>query len=418
MKNVVIIGGGTSGLFASIMIKKMCPECHVTVLERLERIGKKILATGNGRCNFSNSNVAPNKYNNKSFVEPFISDFDYHSLCKEFNSLGLITREDSEGRAYPYSEVANSFLDVLRLNMKKYHVEEKCNFEVVKIINDGKKDQPHYIIENSRRQTIEADYVVLATGGKAAPVLGSNGTGYGLLKPFKVKVTNTEPGLVGVKVDPAKIKGLSGIRIKCRVLLHDKKLKQNVWEEKGEVLFKDDGLSGIVIMQLASMISRHEIAKAHYQCTIGLDLLPQYSDERLLDVLVKRQENMGSLEVSDFFVGVFPKILALNILRQAKIDLSGYISDLTMMEFIRIINTIKMYELEYKGMYGFDRAQVTVGGIDLGEFKRGNLELTKAPQIFVCGEVLNIDGECGGYNMHWALASAYHVAKQITERVK
>lgn len=418
MKNVVVIGGGASGIFSAILIKQNCPDCHVTIVERLERIGKKILATGNGRCNFSNSNVSSEKYNNQKFVEPIINKYNFDVIKSKFTELGLITRIDSEGRAYPYSEVANSFLDVLRVNLKKYKIEEKTNFEVTRIINIGSKEEPQYVIENSRRQTIDADYIVLATGGKASPILGSNGSGYGLLKPWKVKITNTEPGLVGIKVDTTKIRGLSGIRVKCRAMIYDKKAKNNIWEEDGEVLFKDDGLSGIVIMQMASIISRNEVNKSHLHFTTALDLLPNYDDDELLKLFKQRQESMKDLEVSEFFVGIFPKILALNVLRNSKIDLSGYISDLTINELIRMVNTVKLYEFEYKGMYGFDRAQVTVGGIELNEFKKGTLELTKVPHVYACGEIINVDGKCGGYNMHWAFASGYQVASEISERVK
>lgn len=418
MKNVVIIGGGASGLLSAILIKKQCPNCKVTILERLERVGKKILATGNGRCNFSNINVSSDKYNNKTFVEQFIKTFGYQEVSNVFSELGLVSRVDSEGRAYPYSEVANSFLDVLRVNLKKYGIIEKTNFEVTRIVNIGSKDEPQYVIENTRRQTVDADYIVIATGGKASPVLGSNGSGYALLKPWKVKVSNLEPGLVGIKVDTAKIRGLSGLRIKCRAMIYDKKAKENVWTEDGEVLFKDDGISGIVVMQMASIISRYEISRNHLHFYLALDLLPNYNEDELLKVLQQRQAVMKDLEVSEFFVGVFPKILALNILRNAKIDLSGYISDLSINELIRIVNTVKLYDFEYKGMYGFDRAQVTVGGIETSEFKKGTLELTKAPHMYAAGEIINVDGECGGYNMHWAFASACQVAKEITERVK
>lgn len=418
MKNVVVIGGGASGLFSAILIKQNCPNCNVIVVERLERVGKKILATGNGRCNFSNKNVSSRKYNDKKFVDPFISRYDFDAIRDKFTELGLITRIDGEGRAYPYSEVANSFLDVLRVNLKKYKIEERTNFEVTRILNIGTKDSPQYVVENTRRQTIDADYIVIATGGKASPVLGSNGSGYALLKPWKVKITNTEPGLVGIKIDPSKIKGLSGVRVKCKAMIYDKKEKQNIWGEEGEVLFKEDGLSGIVIMQMATMIARNEISKSHHHITTSLDLLPDYHEDDLLKLFQQRQSTMKNLEVSDFFVGVFPKILALNVLRNAKIDLSGYISDLTLNELIRIVHTIKLYEFEYKGMYGYDRAQVTVGGISLDEFKPGTLELTKAPNIYACGEIINVDGECGGYNMHWAFASGYQVAKEISERVE
>lgn len=416
MKKIVIIGGGTSGLFSSIYIKKLCPDCEVTVVERLERIGKKILATGNGRCNFSNMHVNNKKYNNTSFVSSTLKELDYKHLVEELDNLGLMTITDSEGRAYPYSEMANSFLDILRINMKKYRVIEKCNFDVNRITNIGSDNEPKFIIEDTRKQRIEADFIVLATGGKASPLLGSNGSGYGLLKPWHIKVTHTEPGLVGVKVDPQGIKGLSGIRIRPKVSLWDKKAKQKVWEECGEVLFKDDGVSGIVIMQMASIIARGEIVKASNHYSFEFDLIPNIDEETLFSMLVKRREAMADAETSEFLNGIFPKVLGFNLIKRSKIDLSSHVENISMKDLIRLTDAIKYFTLEYKGLYGFDRAQVTVGGIDLHEINKHTLEFIRIPQMYACGEVLDVDGECGGYNMHWALASAYVVAKSIKEK--
>lgn len=416
MKKVVIIGGGASGLFASIYIKKYCPENEVVVVERLERIGKKILATGNGRCNFSNTHVNTKKYNNSGFVSHTLKELDYKKLISELEELGLMTTTDNEGRTYPYSEMANSFLDILRLNMKKLGIIEKCNFDVTRINNIGSASEPKYLIEDTRKQRIEADFVVLAAGGKAYPILGSNGSGYSLLKPWKIKITDTEPGLVGVKVDPQTIKGLSGLRIRPKVSLWDKKAKQKVWEENGEVLFKDDGVSGIVIMQMASIIARSEIVKSTSHYSFEFDLLPNIDEETLFTMLVKRREKMIGIENSDFLNGIFPKALGFNLIKRSKLDLSSRIENISMKDLIRLTDTIKYYTLELKGSYGFDRAQVTVGGIALNEMNKETLEFIKIPHMYACGEILDIDGECGGYNMHWALASGYVVAKSIKEK--
>lgn len=416
MKKVVIIGGGTSGLFASIYIKKYCPENEVIIVERLERIGKKILATGNGRCNFSNTHVNTKKYNNSGFVSHTLKELDYKKLISELEELGLMTTTDSEGRTYPYSEMANSFLDILRLNIKKLGIIEKCNFDVARINNIGSASEPKYLVEDTRKQKIEADFVVLATGGKAYPILGSNGSGYTLLKPWKIKITDTEPGLVGIKVDPQTIKGLSGLRIRPKVSLWDKKAKQKVWEENGEVLFKDDGVSGIVIMQMSSIIARSEIVKSTSHYSFEFDLLPNIDEETLFTMLVKRREKMTGIENSDFLNGIFPKALGFNLIKRSKLDLSSRIENISMKDLIRLTDTIKYYTLELKDSYGFDRAQVTVGGIALNEMNKETLEFIKIPHMYACGEILDIDGECGGYNMHWALASGYVVAKSIKEK--
>lgn len=408
---VVIIGGGTAGIFAGITLKKNCPSFQVTILERLEKIGKKILATGNGRCNYTNNHMDPKKYNNPSFVSPFIKQLDSKKLQSMFEELGLISTSE-EARVYPYSELASSFLDVLRMNLKQLGVIEKCNCEVRKLT----KRNDIYVIEDTRGQKYEAEVVILATGGKAYPILGSNGSGYPLLKPWKVKITDLEPGLVGIKVDPNLVKSLTGLRTKANVSLWDRKAKQKVWEESGEVQFKDDGVSGIVIMQMASRISRNAIARGNANYYFELDLLPELNEEQILTMLIKRKEKFKKFESSEFLTGLFPKMLGNTILKRARIDLGGYVENLVLRDMIHLANVIKAFSFEPKGTYNFDRAQVTIGGIDVGEVNKKTLELNKVPDIYVCGEVIDVDGECGGYNMHWALCSGYAVAKSVESK--
>lgn len=412
MKKVAIIGGGVSGIYCAIQIKKHNPNFDVVILERLERIGKKILSTGNGKCNFSNTFVSSTKYNDPFFVSPHLEQYKKEMLYQDLVNLGLLYKEDSEGRVYPYSESANSFLDILRHNLKKYKVCEKCNFEVTKINQvDG-----IFIIENTRREKIEADIVVISTGGKAYPVLGSNGSGYGLLKPWRIKITETLPGLVGLKVNEEDIKGLSGLRFKANVSLIDKKSKRVVHIEKGEIQFKDDGISGIVIMQMASFIARSNVIKNSHSYYFEVDLLPHIDEDELINMLIERRKLYEGFEAFDYLNGIFPKNLGLILLKKSRIDMASYVENITNKDIVRLANVIKSYIINYKDTYGFDRAQVTVGGIDLSEINHEDLSLNKAPNIYVCGEVMNIDGECGGYNMHWALVSGYIVSKSILEK--
>lgn len=410
MKEVVIIGGGVSGIMCAITIKEeLKDKVRVVIVERLERVGKKILSTGNGRCNFSNINMIASKYNNPPFVAAILNNLTPEKLMEKFKEMGLISKVGSEGRVYPYTEMANSVLDILRIKMKSLGIIEKCNQEVKKIVyNEGS-----YFLETTRGFQIPADYIVIATGGKAAPILGSNGSGYGLVKPFKVKVSDVQPGLVGIKIDQNAIRGLSGIRTKANVSLYDKKQKIKLFEEFGEVQFKDDGISGIVVMQLQLHIAR---LPKNNNLVIEMDLLPAVSEEELYEMLLKRKEEYGMLENNEFLTGLFAKMLAHLIIRNCKLDLSGYAETLTLKEIKRIIEEIKSFKLEPKGFYSFDKAQITVGGIETSELDKKTLEIKKMPGAYACGEVLNIDGECGGYNIHFACASGYTVAQDIIKK--
>lgn len=417
MKDVVIIGGGASGLMAAIMVKsKVQDQANVTILERLEKVGKKILVTGNGRCNFTNKHVSENRYNNPSFVKPILKQFNVAKTLEFFNSIGLLYKADEEGRYYPLSENASSVLDVLRNEAKRLGVVERVNFDVSRIA----KENDCFTIESKNRLIQEADYVVVATGGKAVPVHGSNGSGFTLLKKHKMKITDCFPGLTGVIVDEAQIKGLSGLRMKAKIYLYPKKTskkdkKEALWSDEGEVQFKENGLSGIVIMQLQSQIARKFSPKG---VKVSLDLIPYMTEEELVEHLEQRLAHIGNEEVENFLTGMFHKMLSRNILKQrCKIQLDGYTKDLTKKDLNKIASAIKDFDFDVKAFYDFDRAQVTIGGLDVKEVVQETLEARKVSRLYVCGEVLNVDGDCGGFNLQWAWSSGYVVGNAIAKKI-
>lgn len=411
MKDVVIIGGGASGLMAAITIKSKAKEqANVTILERLEKVGKKILATGNGRCNFTNRNVTEDKYNNPKFVKQILKQFSVQKTVDFFNSIGVMAKVDDEGRYYPLSEMASSVLDALRSEAKRLGVVERVNFDVRSISQNGGV----FVIESKNRLYQEADYVVVATGGQATPVLGSNGSGFDLLKRLKMKTTKFTQGLTGVKVDDSQVKGLNGIRMKAKVNLHNKKTKEIIWSEFGEVQFKENGLSGIVIMQMQTQIARNYSPR---EVRVSLDLIPHLTHEELVNHLEQRLEHIGNEEVENLFIGMFQRMLGLQILKRSKIDLNGYTKSLIKKDINRIATEIKDFTFDIRDFYDFDRAQVTVGGLDLNEVVPETLETRKVPKLYVCGEVLDVDGICGGFNLQWAWSSGYVVGNSIAKRI-
>lgn len=411
MKDVIIIGGGPAGILCAAAIKENAKEMvNVTIVERLEKIGKKILATGNGKCNFTNKNLSPRRYNNPKFVTPTLSKYGYKEIVEYLESIGLLSKEISEGRMYPYTESATTVLEVMRMHLNRLGVNVKTNYEVNKVVEKNCR----YLVynKNQRNYYLECDYLVFACGGASAPVLGSNGSGYGLLKPFKVKVTDIYPGLVGIKSDITTLKVLNGLRFKCNVSVYEKKTKSCVWIEYGEVQFKGDGISGIVVMEASTFMARH---LGNY--VINLDLMPEASLDDTIRMLNIRKELFESSEVLNLLTGMLPKMLGQVILKKASIDMNSYIKNLTKANITKIAGLIKAFPLDVKGDYGFERSQVTVGGVSLTEVDNETLEIRKMPNAYVCGEIIDVDGECGGYNMQWALASGYLVGKKISESI-
>lgn len=412
MKDVIIIGGGAAGIFCALSIMENTKESvNVTILERLEKIGKKILATGNGKCNFTNKNLAPKKYNNPKFVTPTLSKYGYKEIVKYLESIGLLSKEISEGRMYPYTESATTVLEVMRMHLQRLGVNIKTNYEVNKVVERNGR----YLVynKNQRNYYLECDYLVFACGGASAPVLGSNGSGYSLLKPFKVKVTDIYPGLVGIKSEIMILKVLNGLRFKCNVSVVEKKTKKSVWTQYGEVQFKGDGISGIVVMEASTFIARHQ---GNY--IINLDLMPEASLDDTIRMLNKRKELFESSEVSSLLTGMLPKMLGSVVVKKASIDMNSYVKNLTNANINKIAGLIKAFSLEIKGDYGFERSQVTVGGVSLSEVDSETLEIKKMNNAYICGEMLDVDGECGGYNMQWAFASGYLVGKKVVESIK
>ena len=238
-KKIVIVGGGASGLMASIVIKRALGDLvDILILERLEKIGKKLLATGNGRCNFSNEIMSDKKFNNPDFVYHSFKKFGYTETLYFFEELGLMSKVLNEGRTYPITENATSVLDVLRLEIEYSGIKVRTSFEVKNMIQKNKK----YVLVSTKADEVEADYVILAAGGKASPVLGSNGSGYDILKPYEININKPLPGLVGLKIDNSLFKSLDGVRSKGKIIIKDKKTKHVYWSEEGEIQFKNDGI--------------------------------------------------------------------------------------------------------------------------------------------------------------------------------
>lgn len=368
---VAVIGGGAGGLCAAIAAGRAGAD--VVIFEQANRVGKKLLKTGNGRCNLSNMEVTPDDYNHPDFVEPTLREYFCEELLDFFGSLGLWTVTDEEGRVYPRSDTAASVLDVLRLECEEMEVGERCSMEITGIAPQG-----HGFYLTARTgETFFVDRVIVATGG-----------GTSLLRPLGHKMVPFSPILCPLKTDAESIRGLTGLRCACRAELIRR--GKSVYAEDGEILFRDFGVSGILALNL----SRYALPGD----TLSLDLLPELSSDDLKTRL--QQQRMRRGFDADLFTGIFHRRLGEAIARRAKSDDPA--------ELARII---KDYRLSVLGPGDTQHAQVTRGGADIAEFDPETMESRRVPGLYAVGEALDIDGACGGYNLHWAFASGLRAGR-------
>lgn len=379
MNRVLIIGGGASGLAAAIAAAKS--GASVTVAERNPRVGKKILSTGNGRCNFTNINAAEKSYNS-DFVKYAMEKFPPEKICTIFAEMGLLSRTEAEGRVYPVCGQASAVLDVLRMETERLGVRIITEFKAAKI----KKDGAVFKVSVADERQLEADRVIVAAGGCAAPKSGSDGSGHALLRQMGHRITPLVPSLVQVRTD----KGIKGVRAYGKVTL------ENGMSEIGEIQFNDYGLSGIPVFCLSKYVKKG--------MKVFVDLLPDMNENALSEYLEKR----SSQPLSEYLVGILNKQLGQMLLKDCGFEkLSRSSADLSGAEVRRIANYIKNWRFTVSGTMPWENAQVTSGGADTSEFNPKTMESLKVSGLYAAGEVLDADGACGGYNLQWAWASGF-----------
>lgn len=390
---IAIVGGGASGLACAIECARKARESDkkikITVFEAKDRVGKKILATGNGRCNMLNSCENVLYFGDDTFARYALKRFDTESNISFFESMGLYTRQDSEGRIYPLSNQASGVLDALRFECERLGVKFVCSKEICRI----KKVSDAFDLGDG----IKADKVVLSCGGKA----GVKGyIGYELLKELGINVIKPQPALTKLTVKDTKlVKQIKGIRHKgCLILNIDGKI---VAKEEGEVLFTDYGLSGIAIMQLSSYVTRSDSnnIKVHF------DTVPDFSFNEMKIVIEKIILHDKKIKCENLLLGFMPKKLGECIIRKVGLSLSDSVDNLADEDISNIVSAAKKFTFEISGVRGFDDAQVTAGGADTRQFDSKTMECKKVKGLYCTGEMLNVDGLCGGYNLWWAWSS-------------
>ena len=389
-----IIGGGASGMAAALAASEN-PDAQVVLLERQARVGRKLLATGNGRCNLTNLHAGEAGYHgtDPGFCGYALENFGPEKTLGWFRGLGLVTVAEDSGRVYPYSDQANSVVDVLRFGLERPNIQVRLGFEVEKI----RKLSQGFRVE-SREEALEFDKLIIACGGLAGTKLGGSMAGYKLLRSLGHKCTRLRPTLVQLCWDWRPGAGLKGIRTNCRAEI---RRDGALWTQStGQLQFTEYGLSGPVIFEIS-----RDVCQENGSWTCRLDFLPDMTETEVISLLRGRKDT--ALPAGELLTGILHNRLGRVLTQAADISPNCPIRELREENLAAVAALVKNLEIPLTEPMGMDCAQVTAGGILTEEFCPETMESRLVPGLYACGEVLDIDGDCGGYNLQWTWSSGY-----------
>lgn len=398
--HTIIIGGGAAGLTLAATLS--AAHKNILILERNDRLGKKLSATGNGQGNVTHIDVANAKYFSMSNdtsdkAAHILKNYDDASLREDLHALGVWTIADERGRVYPAGRQASSITDALRFFLTEQGVEIRLGARVTAL----RREKTFWrVVAETADGTEEffAENVALCAGGKAAKNFGTDGTAYRMAKDLGHSVTPIYPSLVQLKTDTTWSKTLKGIRIHDGVVALLKKGRV-IARETGDIIFTDYGVSGDAVFHISAFLDG---AEENGEMLV-LDLLPALSASRLCSMLEEKQAKFPHLPIGELLGGILNNQVGRAVMKRANGDLKT------------AAECVKSFSMEIKGSLGFDYAQVTKGGIPLSETDE-HLQSRFADGLYFAGEILDIDGQCGGYNLQWAYASAKTVAKGILQK--
>lgn len=395
--NIIIIGAGPAGMVAAINAKN--ENNKVILIEKNERIGKKLLATGNGRCNYTNLILSEENYSSPDFVRETLKDFSNEDLINYFKVLGLESTTDGN-RVYPLTLKANSVLNILIYWLEKKDIDIRTNTEVREI----KKNKAGFDVITDG-ETIKADVVIAAFGGKSMPASGSDGRSFEILKKLGLKITDLKPALTQVKLESKYLKHLSGTKVLGEAKLFNG--NKEIDRRRGEILFTNYGISGPPILDLSVNISDDNF--------IEVPLINNV-DEKTVDMLYSRYYMFPDFSLEEYLMGIVDKKFIHYIVDYLNLDKKIAMNMISMADFQKIIEVLLKSRFKVIGTTGFKNSQVTRGGVDLSQINCHDYSAKKLENLYIIGEALNIDGDCGGYNLHFTFASGYRLGKILSAK--
>ena len=399
----VIVGGGAAGLCAAILIAREGQK--VTLLEQNKRVGRKILVSGNGKCNITNRHISPICFHseNSEFIQHVLEGYDFDSVISFFDKIGLVLQEGKEGKMFPMSMQAASVVDILEYEAKRAGVSILCECRVKSV----EKRAEGFLLETSTG-TIQGETLLITAGSAAAEKLGGNNSGYMFATALGHRLIPRHPALVQLCIEEQWVRECAGVKIEGEATLFAN--GEEITHRQGDLLFTNYGISGLAILDLSREVSLR-LATFEY-CELSLDLLPSYSKERLTNLLTAHVTKGSDKPLLLWLQGFIHKKLAKIVLERAKCQnkLEG---SLNRKEINRIVHTIKHLRLTINDTRGFAYAEVATGGVDTTQIDPETMVSKLVPNLYFAGEVLDVDGDRGGYNFHFAWISAMRAAKSI-----
>ena len=402
-----VIGAGASGLMAAATAARILGKGKILVVEGSPKPGRKLLATGNGRCNLTNLSIQPQYYHGDTLPPGLFAHYSSQRIIEEFRQLGLLTQTDPQGRVYPHSLQAAAVVKTLVGACQRAGAELACSFPVKSLqpVRGG------WLLTSQSGEEIFAQRCVLACGGQASPKL-STGSGYGLAKELGHTVTPLSPSLVGLAVPGKGTKAIKGMRCKARVSLYSN--KRLIKEERGEIIFGDQGISGVCVMNLSAKL--REIPRKGISLT--LDLLESLSPAQVFGYLKALCQSQPDLPAGELLGGAVNLRVGQALIKNLGLPFAKPISQLAGQELRAAAQAVKAFYLPIAGPLGWEDAQATAGGIPLDQVNLKTMESLQCPGLYITGELLNVDGDCGGYNLHWAWTTGLIAGKAIGESLR
>lgn len=412
--DILIIGGGAAGITAAITAKDFGAD--VAIVEGTDRIGKKILTTGNGRCNISNSTISYpfNTFhsNNKNFYYKTLNNFGVKETEDFFSNLGLPLVKLDNGKMYPKSLQASSVVDIFRIALDDRSIPVYTCCKVKEIIHNKKGFK--LLTDNEELDSFSCEKLIVACGGKSATKTGSDGSAYNLMKRLGHSIIDPIPAIVQLKLDYKNLKALAGIKFDgyAKVLVNGESYRR----EFGEILFTDYGISGPPILQLSRIASK-ELYNGN-KVSISVDIMYDKDYSHMENFLENHWAIFSHRTVYNSLIGIINKKLIPILLKEAKVqDIHKPCWDLNWDEKKNIKTLMKNWTFTCVGTNGFSNAQVTAGGINTLEVDDLTLESNLIKNLFFCGEILDVDGDCGGFNLQWAWSSGYIAGKSSATKL-